>query len=61
MSKRVSNSRRKIDKRTGRVSGKLHARQTVRLGWRKRKAKAVIAYMRDQLRLAKMAEGQAEA
>jgi len=56
MSKRVSNSR------SNRKRGdKISARQTVRYGWRKRKAHAVIAYMREQLRLAKMAEASADA
>lgn len=54
MSKRVSNSR---TNRFGK--GKLRARQTVRLGWRKKRARQIIAEFKQQAWLKAQAEGGA--
>jgi hypothetical protein len=52
MSKRVSNSKTKRN-------GKLHARQTVRLGWRKKRAKQIIAEFKRQQWINEQVQGGA--
>ena len=54
MSKRVSNSKTK-------TNGKLHARQTVRLGWRKKKARAIMYELRGRIMAAEAGQPTVEA
>lgn len=51
MSKRVSN------KKSSARKGKVFARQTVRLGWRKRRAREIIAAAKQQMKLDELTKG----